>query len=861
MQNVSFDMYLDTENGSEYYGTFKPENVMTEEGMYESVIHFGSSESRNVTIYFPVLNPVADVYVGVAENASIGTHTLPYADTGKIVWYGSSITQGGSVSSPGKTYAAEVSRNLNKDFINLGFWGSAKGQKEIANYIASMDDIGVFVLDYDHNENDASVLKTRHLQFYQIVREAHPNIPIIMISRPNHQADNWEELRDAIRTNYNTAVANGDTNVYFIDGQTFFEDADYNSCLMDGVHPSDLGAGLIAEGILSFYRNHLGTKEFRFSKEITLQDSVNTVDILAQDANSEDTTITFHICKGDEIVMIDENFDSYQNGDKPISTENGWKITNADAVVTDGRLFLNKTADLYAKESFVDGCVSADITIEEVSDTLKQAEVGKAVYPVELTARKTLQEDMHEFRARFEVKKVAEDEYSTRMQVIVYSKTDYGTTPQIYSFNMADFTFGKTYNLKITCVGNYFAVEMDGAVMYEGACSTEHGLYNHKGTFGAVTRNETAAVTLDNIKIVKYIPRQLTIAEECSEEIFAESFKTLKQNGKETYRRTAYRVGEHVKINVVPKQGYSLDKDSLQYTTQVGTTPIVECASEVLYGFFMPKYDVVVSAQFVQGGGSAKDIYFTEDFDGENSLIDNGWDYGGNIWKGALALDVDEVGHAYLTGFYSANAWSDYVVEADVRLTDENVDHNMGVASISARTSGGSTGYEFGIQAALGSQKGTFRLYNRTTRTMMAQAASNLAERDTTYHLKMVLQGNRILCFVDGQLMFDVTDAAGSNTAGSIGLRSLGASGDYDNIVVRAVRAGDLEGITSSSTIVGGNASTGGSNTLSPGTGDTAQILRFWLLLVASAALVVVCGIVTYKSKHDFKRNSRRNEG
>lgn len=308
MENVSFDLYIDTEDGSVFYGTFKPEQKLVEGGVYESVIEFDTAEERNITIYFPILNPVSDLYIGLSKDAQIAASAAAYEDIGKIVWYGSSITQGGSVSSPGKTYAATVSRNFNMDFLNLGFWGSAKGESEIATYIAAMDDIAVFVLDYDHNERDAGVLKTKQWNFYETVRNAHPDIPIIMISRPNHGLSNWAEMRDAIIANYQKAISSGDKNVYFIDGQSFFANAVYSECLVDDVHPTDLGASLISSGIGNvlavIFNNESGEStfdgyEYAFCKELALAEGNNVVDIKATDATGNEKTMSFTVVRAE----------------------------------------------------------------------------------------------------------------------------------------------------------------------------------------------------------------------------------------------------------------------------------------------------------------------------------------------------------------------------------------------------------------------------------------------------------------------------------------------------------------------------------------------------------------------------------
>ena len=44
-----------------------------------------------------------------------------------------------------------------------------------------------------------------------------------------------------IRETYQTAIAEGDENVYFIDGAELFAGGAWDSCTVDRVHPNDLG--------------------------------------------------------------------------------------------------------------------------------------------------------------------------------------------------------------------------------------------------------------------------------------------------------------------------------------------------------------------------------------------------------------------------------------------------------------------------------------------------------------------------------------------------------------------------------------------------------------------------------------------
>ena len=246
---TGFDVYVDTEAGSTYYGTISPTDAQlpteNKTWSYEGQIEFDTQETRNITIYFPITNEVSEVSVGVEENATVASNAITYDDAKPIVFYGSSITQGGVATKPGLTYVNTVGRMLGRDYIDLGVWGSAKGETEFANYIAGLD-MSMFVFDYDHNAPNAQHLADTHYAFYEIVRAVHSDIPIIFITRPNEYGD-WEKHKEVIQGNHTKAVAAGDTNVYFIDGQTFF--AGQTDCLADGVHPTDKGHSLMAASI------------------------------------------------------------------------------------------------------------------------------------------------------------------------------------------------------------------------------------------------------------------------------------------------------------------------------------------------------------------------------------------------------------------------------------------------------------------------------------------------------------------------------------------------------------------------------------------------------------------------------------
>lgn len=213
---------------------------------------------HSVTIHFPLYNEVSEVYVGLKSGSHVG-HGASYRDIPPVVYYGSSITQGGCCSRPGNAYENMISAKLNIDHINLGFSGSGKAEKAVGDYIASLD-MSVFVMDYDYNAPTPEYLDNTHYPFYRIIRDKNPELPIIFVSRPVFIVEDDENRirRDIIYKTYTRAIEENDKNVYFIDGAFMFPERYRGFCSVDTVHPNDLGFHFMAESIGSLIERIIG---------------------------------------------------------------------------------------------------------------------------------------------------------------------------------------------------------------------------------------------------------------------------------------------------------------------------------------------------------------------------------------------------------------------------------------------------------------------------------------------------------------------------------------------------------------------------------------------------------------------------
>ncbi len=237
--SCGMDLFAD----NTYVGTFFAPFFFN--GSYEAILYPKNNGEYEVVINMPLYCGVSELHIGLKEGSDIKAPT-PYADVPPIVYYGSSITQGGCASRPGNCYQHMIQREINIDHINLGFSGSARAEQTMIDYLNTLD-MSLFVMDYDHNAPTLEYLKSTHEKLYRGIRNANPNLPILIISKPDMQGPEAYERRDFIRSNYEKFVAEGDKNVYYIDGSSFFPEI--GLCTVDGCHPSDLGFYFMANKI------------------------------------------------------------------------------------------------------------------------------------------------------------------------------------------------------------------------------------------------------------------------------------------------------------------------------------------------------------------------------------------------------------------------------------------------------------------------------------------------------------------------------------------------------------------------------------------------------------------------------------
>jgi hypothetical protein len=252
-----FDVYV---NGKFLRSTFAEEpNVEVELVLFKDL----DKKEKEIVIYLPYHQGVLIKAIGVDENTKFSAAGHQYAKPLPVVFYGSSVCQGNGALKPGMTYPAKLCRDLNLDFVSLGFGGAGKAEANVVDLVNSIPACCyIFDLGKSYGMQDA----TAYRKMLQTVRQAHPNVPLICVTpitstlevHSKAYADRSRHTRDVMREAANEFIKSGEKGVYLIEGTDLLGFDEHDGLSRDGVHPTDYGYSMIARKLLPVTKKALG---------------------------------------------------------------------------------------------------------------------------------------------------------------------------------------------------------------------------------------------------------------------------------------------------------------------------------------------------------------------------------------------------------------------------------------------------------------------------------------------------------------------------------------------------------------------------------------------------------------------------
>ncbi|MDP4117312.1 MAG: SGNH/GDSL hydrolase family protein, partial [Bacteroidota bacterium] len=202
-------------------------------------------------LFLPLYNGVRDLKIGISNNSSLKKDSI-FESKKPIVFYGTSITQGGCASRPGNCHTSLLLRHLNRPVINLGFSGNGKMEPEMIQLISELD-ASLYIIDC-HKNMKVEEVKERMEPAIRELRIKHSDTPIMVIEETNIN-NIYPSERGIITTGIiKKLIKEGFTKLYYLPGNNLLGHDSEGT--VDTIHPNDLGFSRFAVEIEKFIKQN-----------------------------------------------------------------------------------------------------------------------------------------------------------------------------------------------------------------------------------------------------------------------------------------------------------------------------------------------------------------------------------------------------------------------------------------------------------------------------------------------------------------------------------------------------------------------------------------------------------------------------
>jgi len=233
------DLYTKVNSIWQYLGTGIPDGKKNNSRIVQNM----NKSEKEFKIYLPLYDGIEEIYIGLRKGSSL--NTMPEHQNKKpIVFYGTSITQGGCASRTGISHTNIISRKADIDCLNFGFSGNGHLEKNVGNIISQID-AKFFIIECMQNV-DEILLEKRLIPLISLIRKKQDS-PIVLITEPVFKnpflKDNHSKLQlnknNQLKKEYSKLKKRNIKNIFLVDQPNAL--GSDNEATVDGVHFNDLG--------------------------------------------------------------------------------------------------------------------------------------------------------------------------------------------------------------------------------------------------------------------------------------------------------------------------------------------------------------------------------------------------------------------------------------------------------------------------------------------------------------------------------------------------------------------------------------------------------------------------------------------
>ena len=246
------DLYARVGNYWQFVNTGRPTVVKNEALIIENM----TPVMREYRLFLPLYDGVSALEIGIDSLSKI---IQPRKHKTKpIVFYGTSITQGGCASRPGMAYTNIISRKLDTDCINFGFSGNGRMEMPLVELISEID-AAFYVIDCIPNMT-ADQIHENTKPLIETIRKKRPNTPIVFIEQMIYEKAFFDstvfqlitQKNSALKSEVTISIESGLTNIFYIDNQSPL--GGDHEATVDGIHFTDLGFMRFADFLIEKFK-------------------------------------------------------------------------------------------------------------------------------------------------------------------------------------------------------------------------------------------------------------------------------------------------------------------------------------------------------------------------------------------------------------------------------------------------------------------------------------------------------------------------------------------------------------------------------------------------------------------------------
>lgn len=212
--------------------------------------------NKTIDLYLPQKAPTIVKSLSIDDGAA---WHIPEEDIRpRWIAYGSSITQCNAAFSPAQTWPALVARRCGLDLTCLGYSGNCHIEPMVARMIrdqpADIISLCLGINVYGGASLNPRTFRAAVIGFVQILREKHPDTPIVLMSPiwspareqvKNAAGFTLVEMREEIKEALDSMIPLGDNHLHYVNGLSIFDET-LAEQLPDDLHPN--GPGYVTMG-------------------------------------------------------------------------------------------------------------------------------------------------------------------------------------------------------------------------------------------------------------------------------------------------------------------------------------------------------------------------------------------------------------------------------------------------------------------------------------------------------------------------------------------------------------------------------------------------------------------------------------